>query len=325
MTARSLRATAAVAAAGLLLFTWHAPAVPAQSPARFAVPPGESAGLVPPAGLSLDYACGCFQSADGVSITVAGTSATTYAQFDSGFADYWKRKGMVEAARAPLTIGGRRAFLVTGDVVTDGKARRIVVLVVDGSKQVVTITAEVPADRRDADHDRTIIEALRTTVVFEPGQRTNRRDAVPFVVGDEAGFRFSHAIPGYGSQYMDGQPNPVTSDWADIWIGTVPTPESPLAPRTISTARLLPDPLPAGWRREGDTVHFDAGSIAWSVRHASGHAAAPIYRRVPRERRAEFVGRHPRGVVHVDARYLDANADEMGPRVERLVRSLTIP
>jgi hypothetical protein len=301
----------------------------ADGPARrFAVPPDASAGLAPPPGLALDFACGCFQTPDGaVSIAITAVRAP-YAQFDTGFADYWRRKGMTDPVRETLRVSGRDAFLLAGDLVEGGRTTHVAVLVADGPRGVVNVVAQVPSDRQTAFPPAVMLAALRRVELFEWGQATSRRDAVPYVVGDEAGFRFDHANAGVGSDYADGRPNPVTSDYARIRITAIPSGRSPrpeAAPAMRSGAQLRGEAPRAGWRPEGDSA-FDHGAWRWTVQEASGYDPdAPIFRKQPRLRRAVFVGVHARGSLRVDAIYLDANADVMGERVIRFVRGLDIP
>jgi hypothetical protein len=294
---------------------------------RFAIPPGASAGLTPPAGLALDFACGCFQTPDGaVSIAISAARAR-YAQFDKDFADYWRRKGMAEPIRETLRVSGREAFLLHGDMVEGGQTTHVAVLVADGPRDVVSVIAQVPTDRRSTFPVAAMLETLRRVELVEWGTATSRRDAVPYVVGDDAGFRFDHANAGIGSDYTDGQPNPVTSDYAHIRITAVPPDRRvnlDATPTLRTGAELRGEAPPEGWRPEGGSA-FDSGAWRWTVREASGYDDVPIYRKQPRLRRAVYVGVHPRGTLRVAAVYLDANADVMGQRVARFVRGLEIP
>jgi hypothetical protein len=296
--------------------------------ARFAVPPDAMAGLTPPSGLALDYACSCFQTSDGaVTITITAVRAP-YAQFETGFADYWRRKGMIAPVREPLRVSGRAAFLLHGDLVEAGRTTHVAVLVADGPRAVVTVVAQVPSDRRAAFPGAAMLETLRRVELFELGQATARRDAVPYVVGDDAGFRFQHANAGIGSDYADGQSRPATSDFAHIRITAVPSGSTTARDPAIagpSGASLRGEAPRGAWQPEGESA-FDAGPWRWTVREASGYNPnVPTFRKQLRLRRAVFVGVHPRGTLQVEATYLDSNAAVMAARVARFVRGLDIP
>ena len=214
-------------------------------------PPGAAVGLVPPPGMRPASRFAGFQD-DGAraSILVAELPAEAFATVSKlDDAALQQRQGITVARRRDVQVSGARAVLLSGTQVRDGARYRKWLLVAGTPALTALVTMQVPEAAGLAYPDR-VAEAALASVAFRPLPSLRARlDALPFTLGDLAGFRVSRTMLGSGLILTEG-PLDLVRDAEQPVLVAVLNPPSPagkdaqaaLSARALAAARLR-DPV----------------------------------------------------------------------------------
>lgn len=166
---------------------WLLVATAAAALAEPRFPPGSGVGLDPPPGMSLATDFQGFQRGL-ASIVIIELPAAAYAQIGI---DRRRVAAKVEGAKfEDVTVNGLRGFIVRGRQTAKSRTYRKWAVVLDSPQETALVTAQVPLDDAgvsDADIER----ALHSIVIGKRGSVEDKVAALPFKVGDPAGFRRS--------------------------------------------------------------------------------------------------------------------------------------
>lgn len=169
-------------------------------------PPGAAIGLVPPPGMSPATAFSGFQHEAGASIVLVEMPPEAYAQLIAKFTPAaLKPTGFVVTGEAqPLAVAGGEGRLFHGSQEANGLTYAKWVAVVHGPANTGLITVQVPEDARALVPDAAVETALKS-VAFRAEQSIEQQmGALPFTVGDLAGFRPVRMIGGSGLILTEG-------------------------------------------------------------------------------------------------------------------------
>ncbi|GGF71060.1 hypothetical protein GCM10007301_33500 [Azorhizobium oxalatiphilum] len=193
-------AVALVAATGLMV----GPRAFAASEPVF--PPGASVGLVPPPGMSPAAAFAGFQHEAGASIVLVEMPPEAYAQIVAKFTpEALKPTGfMVKGEAQPLAVTGGEGRLFRGSQDANGLSYTKWVAVVRGPAGTALVTVQVPTDAKEQVSDSAVETALKTIAFRAEQSLQEQMAALPFKVGDTAGFRPVRMIGGSGLILTEG-------------------------------------------------------------------------------------------------------------------------
>lgn len=161
-------------------------------------PPAASIGLVPPAGMTPSTAFAGFEHRSGASIIIAEMPPEAYQQIVTGFTPERLRQSgfIVSGEGEPLAVSGGEGRLMRGSQTANGLVFAKWVAVVKGPAGTGLVTVQVP-ERAKAEVPPAAVEtALRTIAFRAPGSLNEQIAALPYVVGDMAGFRPVRVLAG---------------------------------------------------------------------------------------------------------------------------------
>ncbi|WP_245263226.1 hypothetical protein [Azorhizobium doebereinerae] len=229
---------APVLAAALLL----AGAAGAMAQAVF--PPGVSIGLAPPPGMGPSAGFAGFQHPSGASIVVVEMPAEAYAQLTEKFTPETLRSSgfIVAGAAQPLQLADGEGRLLRGTQDANGQTYAKWVVIARGPGTTALVTAQVPEGARAQVSDAAVEAALRS-IAFRPQQSLQDQiGALPFTIGDTAGFRAVRVIAGSGLLLTDGPKDvdpdatqPIVVVASSLGAPTSPADQDALARRALGT------------------------------------------------------------------------------------------
>ena len=206
-------------------------------------PPGSRIGIEPPAGMALSQRFSGFENpSKAAAITFVEMPSQAYADLQAGFsAEQLREQGMAVRDRETLQVDGHEAFLVAGDqVVGNLSLRKWVLVVSEPSLTAMVIAQSVGGEARYTD------EAMRralATVSLRPALPIEQQiAALPFKVGNLAGFRAVRVVAGNSLSLTDGPKDQVREAEQPVIIlaqsigRTPPTSERPAFARQIFLA-----------------------------------------------------------------------------------------
>lgn len=174
-----------------------------QAPAAWAepvFPRGAGVGLEPPAGMSVSTTFLGFQKGK-ASILLTELPAAAFAQIDPQRAQFAERIGA--KAAEDFSASGAKGFIVRGTQALGGQSYRKWAVVLGSPATTTMVTVQVPADETDIS-DAAIEAALRTITLRAPRSKDEQVAALPFKVGDLAGFRIVRTFMGAGLILTEG-------------------------------------------------------------------------------------------------------------------------
>lgn len=202
MRAMSLRPMNALFACGLA-------AVLAAGPAGAAdpvFPPASRIGLSPPEGFTLSKEFAGFEDrVRKAAIIIVELPAEAYAQIEKGAAtDMLKASGATIDGNEPFPLKSGPAFLVIGRQSADGFNVRKWVLVASSAELTAAITVQVPESEQEAYPDKAVRAALASLTIRANVPTEEKLAALPFTLGDLAGFRPVRVMPGSAALLTEG-------------------------------------------------------------------------------------------------------------------------
>ena len=163
-------------------------------------PAASGVGLEPPPGLQPAKGFNGFKGG-ATSIVITEMPKAAYAQVDASRAMFASRFGAKHAD--DVEVNGARGFQVKGMQAVGPTRFRKWIVVLDGATETAVVTAQAPEG--DASVDDKAIEAALKTIAFRPRPGLDAQvAALPFAVGDLAGFRVSGAALGAALILVDG-------------------------------------------------------------------------------------------------------------------------
>ena len=168
-------------------------------------PPGSRIGLVPPPSMKPARGVAGFQDpATGAAIVTMEMPAEAFQSVAAGFADQaLKSQGFTLKSRDKVMIGKSEATLVSGEQAENGRnVPKSVLLTSDGTLTAMVI-AQLPVGAPQAARDE-VNAALRTVALRAPLTTEQQVAALPFKLGDTAGFRPVRAMAGSALLMTDG-------------------------------------------------------------------------------------------------------------------------
>ena len=167
-------------------------------------PPASRVGIVPPQDMVLSKRFSGFENPDkAAAITFVEMPAEAYAQLASGLTkEALKRQGMDVTARETLKIGDKSGLLIAGAMTGPVKGRKWV-LAVKGSDLTALLVAQVQGGN-DGYSEAQIREALTSVALRGPVSLDEQISALPFRIGDKAGFRAVRVLSGNSILFTDG-------------------------------------------------------------------------------------------------------------------------
>jgi hypothetical protein len=202
--------------------------------AQVQFPGAGSVGLEPPAGMVASSRFSGFEDAgSGASILIAQMPAEAFAQLEAGFTpEALLQKGIIAGERESRSVAGASAaFLLRGTQSVQGVDFDKWMLIVGAPDTTAVITVQVPQEV-EAYPDEAIDAALRSVTVTGAAGVEEQIDALPFRIGDRAGFRAVQVLAGASLILTEG-PLDIVKDAAQPLVivasgldASVPTPAS---------------------------------------------------------------------------------------------------
>ncbi|ALK10703.1 hypothetical protein [Blastochloris viridis] len=154
-------------------------------------PPGTAAGLVPPAGMTQVPGIAAFQdSQKRARILIIDLPREAYGVLTQEMTDEsLTAKGLTEVTRATSTLANGPALLLSGRQSVGAETVNKWILIARGPMSAVMATAEVPTANGEAYPVEAMREALLSLVFRTPAPIEQQVAALPFQVGELAGFK----------------------------------------------------------------------------------------------------------------------------------------
>jgi hypothetical protein len=168
-------------------------------------PPGSRIGLVPPKNMKLARGVAGFQDpATGAAIVTLEMPVEAYAGIAAGFGDEaLKAQGFTLSSRDKIKVGKNDATLVSGEQNDKGQVIPKSILLAGDPTLTALVIAQLPVGSPKAAIDEAKA-ALKTVVLRPPLSVGEQVSAMPFKIGDAAGFRPVRAVGGSAILMTDG-------------------------------------------------------------------------------------------------------------------------
>lgn len=188
----------ATAALGLVL------SVQAALAAEPVFPPASRIGLVPPKDMTVSRRFSGFENEEkATAITLVEMPAAAYEQLVGGFTkEALKRQGLNETSREDVKLGQRAGVLIGGTLLGAVQGRKWI-LAVKGEDMAALVIADIRGGE-DGYSEAQMREALTSVALRGPVSLEEQVAAMPFRVGDKAGFRPVRAMTGNSVLFTDG-------------------------------------------------------------------------------------------------------------------------
>ena len=172
--------------------------------AEVVFPPGSRIGLAPPPDMSVSQRFTGFESrAKSAAITAVEMPPEAFKELSEGLTtDNLKKQGLTMRSREIFKVRGGEAVLIEGDQGGPAPLRKWLLVVGDPTMTAFVIGQKLGAGEEDA--DREMREALRTVAIREPRGLDEQLSALPFRLGDMAGFRAVRVMAGNSVLLTEG-------------------------------------------------------------------------------------------------------------------------
>ena len=285
-------------------------------------PAGSRIGLVPSAGMRPARGIAGFQDpATGVAIVAIEMPAQAFSTVLAGFGDEaLKSQGFTATGRENVKVGSLDGLLVSGRQEDGGRAVTKTILVTGDPTITALVIAQMPPDVANATQEQ-VKEVLRTVAIRAQLSMAEQLDAMPFRIGDMAGFRPIRAMAGNSVLMTEGPSDTVRGADQPVVIvaqsyGPPPAQEGrdAFARSALGGNMLLKDVV---FER---SQSFRQGGADWHelvARANDGPSEQPVI--VMQTMRFE-----PEGYLRVVGVAKVESRDAMLPRFRRVVDSLTV-
>lgn len=167
-------------------------------------PPASRIGMVPPQDMTLSKRFSGFENEErAAAITFAEMPAEAFKQLSSGLTkEALKKQGLELKSRETMKLGSKDAILVAGAMTKPDMGRKWLLLVKD---EAVTglVVAQVRGGQ-DGYSDTQIRDALKSVALRGNVSLDEQISALPFHIGDKAGFRPVRVMAGNSVLFTDG-------------------------------------------------------------------------------------------------------------------------
>ncbi len=177
----------------------------AGSAAEVVFPPGSRVGLDPPPDMDVSQRFSGFESRSKTRvITAVEMPAQAFKDLSAGLtAENLKKQGVTVTSRETFKVGAGEAMLVEGDQ-AGGPAPVQKWLLVVGDPTMTALVIAQQLKGGDTDAAQAMREALRTVAIRAPRDLDEQVSALPFRIGDMAGFRPVRVMGGNSVMLTDG-------------------------------------------------------------------------------------------------------------------------
>lgn len=171
-------------------------------------PPGSRVGLIPPKDMVVSKRFAGFENpAKLASITIAEMPPEAYPQLAASLSrEALKNQGVTVTSHETLTIGGHPAVLIAGDQEGPAKLRKWVLALGDPATTTLLV-AQSTGTKEGANSgysDAQMRAALKSVALRAPLSMDEQMAALPFRLGDRAGFRPLKVVAGNSLLLTDG-------------------------------------------------------------------------------------------------------------------------
>ena len=169
-------------------------------------PTGSAVGLEPPPGMTVSSRFSGFEDRErGASIVIVEMPAEAYDEVQGRFtAEGLKPTGIAVGERRDLQVPGGRAILVRGAQKAGGLTFTKWIILAGAPTRTAMVTAQVPEGVRNLYTDDVVEAALRTLAFRAAPSTDERLAALPFRIGDFAGFRVAQVLAGSAVALTEG-------------------------------------------------------------------------------------------------------------------------
>jgi len=176
-------------------------------------PPNSRIGLTPPPGFVPSTKFPGFENTQTTAaIVLIELPAEAFAEVEKSFTDEaLKTRGMTVETREPIEIQGARGFLLTGQHVTGNLKRRELVLAVPLPGVTAIVSVQIAEEARAAISEPDLRAALKTVVTRAAVPDTEKLSALPYRIGELAGFRLIRGGPDGTALLTDGPEDTVAA------------------------------------------------------------------------------------------------------------------
>ncbi|QRE74904.1 hypothetical protein [Methylobacterium aquaticum] len=187
-------------------------------------PAAGSVGLVPPPGMTPSKSFAGFEHRSGASILITEMPAEAYGQLVERFTPEALRATGFEARGSGTALGvaGGEGRVLRGRQAANGLTYAKWVAVVRGASGTGLVTVQVPEAARRQMPDEAVEAALSTIAFRAPGSLADQIAALPYTVGDLAGFRPVRALMGNALMLTDG-PKDIDPDGVQPLVVVAPS------------------------------------------------------------------------------------------------------
>lgn len=198
-------------------------------------PPASRIGLVPPQDMALSKRFSGFENEERAAvITFAEMPAQAFDQLSSGLTkEVLKKQGLDVKSRENVKLGSKNAILVSGTMTRPEMGRKWLLVVKDDAMTGLVV-AQVRGGQ-DGYSDAQIRDALKSVALRHDVSLEEQISALPFRLGDKAGFRPVRVMAGNSVLFTDGPKD------------TIKSVEQPIM---ILAASLQPPPPPGERRKQ---------------------------------------------------------------------------
>ncbi len=202
-------------------------------------PPASRIGIVPPQDMMPSRRFSGFENEEkAATISFVEMPAEAYSQLISGLTkEALKRQGLSVTSREDLKLGARTGILVAGTMAGPVSGRKWVLAVRD-SDMTALLVAQVQGGP-DGYSEAQMREALKSVALRGPVSMDEQVSALPFRIGDKAGFRPVRVLSGNSVLFTDGSKDTITAVEQPMLILAVSlTPPPPPGERREQFAKL---------------------------------------------------------------------------------------
>jgi len=188
-------------------------------------PPASRIGLVPPQDMILSKRFSGFENEERAAvITFAEMPPGAFDQLSSGLTkDVLRKQGLELKSRENVKLGSHSGILVSGTMTKPSMGRKWLLLVKDDAMTGLVV-AQVHGGQ-DGYSDQQIRDALRSVALRDDVSLEEQVAALPFRVGEKAGFRPVRVIAGNSVLFTDGPKDTIKAVEQPIMIlGASPQP-----------------------------------------------------------------------------------------------------
>ncbi|WP_445502214.1 hypothetical protein [Microvirga sp. G4-2] len=207
----------------------------AASAAEPVFPPASRIGLVPPQDMALSKRFSGFENEERAAvITFAEMPPQAFNQLSSGLTkEVLKKQGLDVKSREDVKLGSKNAILVSGTMTRPEMGRKWLLVVKDDAMTGLVV-AQVHGGQ-DGYSDSQIRDALKSVALRRDVSLDEQVSALPFRLGEKAGFRPVRVMAGNSVLFTDGPKD------------TIKSVEQPIM---ILAASLQPPPPPGERRKQ---------------------------------------------------------------------------